>query len=108
MHWSSGEGTWINAVQDDDDWYQIAVSSGVLRVLVDCRFTDADGDVDIQLENASGTVLATSNSTTDNEYIDYCVPSSGTYYIRVYYGDACNDYQLWWDDVSCSIDTSNK
>jgi hypothetical protein len=70
-----------------------------MRILVDARFTDADGDIDIQLVDASGTVLATSNSISDDEYIDYTVVAGGTYYIRVYFGDAGNRYQLWWDDV---------
>ena len=98
--WSGGEGTWITAKQNDDDWYRIAVTSGYERVLVDCRFTDADGDIDIQLFDSGGGLLASSASTSDDEYIDHVVPSGGTYYIRVYYDDACNTYHLWWDDVS--------
>jgi len=34
----------------------------------------------------------------DNEYIDYIVPAGGTYYIKVYYDDQGNQYDLWWDD----------
>jgi len=115
----TSEGTWLSTigghgVQADDDWYEINVSpSGYERVQVDCRFADADGDIDIQLVDASGTVLASSTGTSDDEFIDHIVPSAGTYYIRVYYGDAGNTYDLWWDDmqppsqaISGNIETS--
>ena len=95
--WSSGEGIPIFAQQDDDDWYRISLSA--LRVLVNCRFTHAEGDIDIQLVNSSGTVVAQSTSNTDNEHIDFIAPSFDIYYIRVYMGDQCNRYRLSWDDV---------
>jgi len=92
----------ISAVQDDDDWYQIYVSSGYEQVLVDCQFTYADGDIDLQLTDDQGSVICQSTTTSNDEYIDCCVPSSGTYYIRVFGDDTCTDYDLWWDDVVCS------
>jgi hypothetical protein len=101
---SSNEYTWLSSIaglgiQADDDWYEIYVTHTYQRVVVDLRFTDADGDIDLELVDASGTTLASSRSVTDNEYIDYTVPASGTYYIRVYYGNAGNTYDFWWDDI---------
>lgn len=101
---SSKEKNWLSTIaglgmQADDDWYKISVTPGYTHVQVDCRFTDADGDIDIQLIDASGTVLAISQSITDNEFINYVVPNDGTYYIRVFYGDKGNTYDLWWDDL---------
>ncbi len=102
---SNYEQTWLSningyGIQADDDWYKIYVTSGYHRVLIDCRFTDADGDIDIALYNSSRTTrLDRSVSTTNNEYIDYTVPTGGTYYIKVYYGNAGNTYNLWWDDI---------
>ena len=95
------EDTWYyNLIQADDDWYIITVTAAWNRVQIDCRFTDADGDIDIALYDSAGVGLASSTSTTDNEYIDYVVdPAGGTYYIRVYYDDAGNEYDLWWDDI---------
>ena len=83
----------------DDDWYEISVPAGQQRVLVDCQFTHAGGDIDIWLTDASGTVLTTSHSTTDDEFIDYTVPGAGTYYIRVYPygGPSANTYDLMWE-----------
>jgi hypothetical protein len=102
---SSDERTWLSnidgmGVQSDEDWYQIYVNSGSERVIVDLQFTHADGDIDLRLYNASGIRLATSDSLTDDEHVDYTVSASGTYYIMVNYGNACNIYDLWWDDIS--------
>ena len=35
-------------------------------------------------------------SVTDNESLSYQVPEAGTYYLRVYYQDAGNSYNLRW------------
>jgi hypothetical protein len=102
---SDYEGTWLSCisglgVQKDEDWYRIYVTHGNERVLVDCQFTHADGDIDLKLYNSSGSQVAGSTDTVDNEYIDYTVPGPGTYYIKVYHGDAGNTYDLWWDDIA--------
>jgi len=104
---SGREQQWLSTinglgVQRDDDWYRIAAPTGTQRILVDCRFTHADGDIDIALYNASGTRVALSNGTQDNEYIDYAASGAGTYYIRVYYENRGNTYDLWWDAVAGS------
>jgi hypothetical protein len=108
------ESTWLSSidglgVQLDDDWYRIDVDSGFERVQVDLLFTHADGDIDVCLFDGFGVGLTCSTSTTDNEFIDTEVPGPGTYYIKVYYGNAGNTYDLWWstvcllDDVQCLI-----
>lgn len=104
-NFSSLEKNWLSSVngygiQADDDWYKISISSGYERVQIDCQFNDSEGDIDISLHNSSGTELAESNSSTNDELIDFVVPSSGTYFIRVYYGDKGNQYDLWWDDLA--------
>ena len=102
----SNENMWLSSIagygrQGDDDWYAINISpSGNERVQINCNFSHAEGDIDIELVNASGTVLADGGRTsTDNEFIDYIVPSIGTYYIRVWYGNANNSYNLRWNDI---------
>ncbi len=55
---SSDEQTWLSTidglgVQSDDDWYQIDVTPGFERVIVELQFTHANGDIDLLLLNAS-------------------------------------------------------
>jgi len=101
----TAKATWLDTlnglgIQADEDWYEIDVSpAGSMRVVVDCRFTHADGDIDIDLVDANDVVLASSTSASDNELIDDAVPGPGTYYIRVYFRDNGNTYNLWWDDL---------
>ena len=86
----------------DDDWYVIETDPiGFERIVVDATFTHADGDIDIELYDSTGTnLLARSTSTSDNEHIDFTAPLPGTYLIRVYgYNGAVNTYDLIWDDL---------
>ncbi len=99
------ENTWLSTiggfgVQKDDDWYEIEITTGYLRLVVHLLFYDNEGDIDISVYNSVGTWVTGKTSTTDNEYIDYTLPSSGTYYLRIYYGNAGNTYDLLWDDIS--------
>ena len=101
---SNSEQTFLSSInfagnQFDQDWYKIDVSPGLNRVIVDCTFTHAAGDIDISLHNAAGTELAFSDGIVNNENIDFNVPTAGTYYIRVHFGNQGNSYDLWWDDV---------
>lgn len=77
----------------DDDWIAIPMSGpGRIQVLV--TFTHALGDIDIQLYDPSGTRVASSLGTTDDETIDVMV-SGGTHALRVYaYGDGNPDGYL--------------
>jgi len=99
------EKTWLSniggfGVQRDDDWYEIYVNFDALRLNVFCIFSDIAGDIDISVYNSVGSYVTGSSSITDNEYIDYTLPSSGTYYLRVYYSNTGNTYDLLWDDIS--------
>ena len=102
------EETWLSSidglgVKSDTDWYKIEVTPGYEQVIIDLQFTDADGNMDLTLFGSDGvTTLATSWSSTDNEYIDFVVPKVGAlayYYIRVDWENQGNTYDLWWDDL---------
>ena len=78
---SSQPQTWLSdidgpGIQADDDWYRIEVLPNKERVTIDCRFTTSEGDIDLQLRTSAEELLASSKSTTDNEYIDHVVPVS--------------------------------
>ncbi len=85
--------------QTDDDWYQINVSQCAKRVVIDCEFSHSEGDINIGLYDSSGNELAASKSEDDDEHIDYTVSQPGIYYIKVYHGDAGNQYDLLWNDL---------
>jgi len=107
---STNEREWLSSInslgiQSDSDFYEISITSNWQHLVVFCIFSDAAGNIDLELWDSTYTIrYATSWSTTDNEVIDYIVPSSGTYYIRVYYGNGGNTYDLWWDDLPTSDD----
>jgi M6 family metalloprotease-like protein len=102
---STQEQVWLSTInglgkQYDEDWYKIYVTGGYEHVLIDAQFTHSAGDIDIALYNSSGTFLTGSASIDDNEYIDYVVPAGETYYyIKVYFANNGNTYDLWWDDI---------
>ncbi|MCZ6688225.1 MAG: hypothetical protein O7H41_01275 [Planctomycetota bacterium] len=86
----------------DDDVFEIFVNVGFENVQVDVLFTDAFGDIDIQLYDSGFNLVATSTSITNDEFIDVNVaPGGGTFYIWVYENvPSGNTYDLWWDDLA--------
>lgn len=88
--------TWLTARQYDDDWFRIEVPSDELGLTIELRFLHSAGDINVALVSSSGTALGSATSTTDNELLNRELSSSGTYYIRVYYGDEGNEYDLMW------------
>jgi hypothetical protein len=101
------EMTWLTSIlgggtADNADWYEIDVTSSYNHVIVDLTFIHAGGNIDVELLDSVGTVLAREASTTDNEYLTFDVdPAGGTHYIRVYPvgTPTCNPYDMWWDDI---------
>jgi len=66
----------------DDDWYSFDVS-GANRVEVLLLIADASQDLDLELRDPSGALVASSLGVTDTESIDTLVTASGTYTIGV-------------------------
>jgi hypothetical protein len=87
------------ATQTDQDWFEIEISEGSIGFLIECSFTHADGDIDIEVIDSNGTVIVRADSQTDNETINYnAALPGGTYYIRVYGANLGNSYNLLWVD----------
>ena len=67
---------------------------------VDLYFTTADGDIDLELYDDSGSLLNDSTSGSDNESLTEYITSDGSYYIRVFYWSLAspapsgNDYDI--------------
>lgn len=82
------------ACANDPDIYRIDLAAGT-PVAAKVDFLHRYGDVDAYLFDSSGSLVATSYSVDDNEYVNYTAPSTGAYYLWVegYAGDQ-NSYRL--------------
>ncbi len=101
---SASENLWLSeirgeAVAADDDFYKVRISEGRRQLSIDLRVNVNKGDVDIRLLNSKGEMVASSSNIGDDDYIDFKVPSAGTYYLKVYPfhpGNSFNLYDLKW------------
>jgi PKD repeat protein len=106
---SAYEKTWLSTIngygnQSDDDYYKIYVKPGEERLYVELRFNNSEGDIDIDLYDMDHNLITSSISGSDNEYINFLLKSSGTYFLYIYFGDAGNQYDLWWEDINTILD----
>ena len=87
----------------DQDWYSVPVAVGCIAD-AQLSFTDADGDIDIELRRADGsTVQSSSRGVTDTERITRTVVEGGMSY-RVYFGvsDPANVYRFVVSEI-CAV-----
>jgi len=85
-------GTIDGTICPRDDDYAAFALSGPSHVVVTIVF-DATTDLDLELYDPSGTVIAASRGVTDTETIDTMVTAPGNYAIRVFgYGGSAGDY----------------
>ena len=80
---------------DNDDYYRF--TAGMTGVLIaELRFSDAAGDIDVELYDDNQDFLTSSESTSDVERIVWSVTAGETYYLNVYgYDGAINpNYSL--------------
>ncbi len=76
----------------DSDHIRIPIT-GASRVQIDVTFDGARSDIDIELFNPAGTVIASSRGTSDIESIDAMVTTAGSYVLRVFgYTEESNSY----------------
>ncbi len=87
-------------IQKDEDWYRISADADTVELRVSATFSHDDGDIDLALYNATGSMIRRSISSTDNESITYPNPAPGDYYVRLYYGNEGNEYDLSWVALS--------
>ncbi|MFX1391758.1 MAG: T9SS type A sorting domain-containing protein [Promethearchaeota archaeon] len=101
---SGNQSLWLSqingfGIQADDDWYEIYVNPGFERLIVDCVFSNQIGNIDLDIYNATYSMIASSWTNQNYERIDFVVPSAGVYYIRLHSGNGGNTYDLRWDSV---------
>ncbi len=79
----------------ENDYYRFT-TPGAGQIRITTTFTHSLGNINLQLQNSVGTVVASSAGTTNTESINFNVSAAGTYYVRVYGSGAgsCNKYSL--------------
>ncbi|MBL9122988.1 MAG: pre-peptidase C-terminal domain-containing protein, partial [Planctomycetaceae bacterium] len=78
----------------DDDWYRFTLNAAS-SIDVSALFSHSAGNLDLQVTDATGTVLVTANSVTNNELTQLANLTAGTYYVRVFgVSGATNQYSL--------------
>ena len=79
------DGLYLDLVTcpSDDDYYAIALAAGD-TIDVDLFFTDAEGDIDLELIDPSGAVVTDSTTSTDGEDVTWVTAAAGTYLVRAW------------------------
>ncbi len=89
---------------DEDFFRYTAHQTG--KLIVNALFTDAIGDLDLEILDATGGSIATSNSSSDNEQLIIPVVGQQVYFIRVFgFGDDVNDYDLEIENFPTPVPT---
>lgn len=84
----------LQICSDNADYFTIALGPQE-TLTVDVLFSHAAGDLDVVLLDSAEAVVATSQSTNDNENIEYRSEDGGTFTLQVYgFNNAENGYQL--------------
>jgi hypothetical protein len=104
---SADENTWLSkiagkGVQADEDWFQITVPGDAARLEVQTDFNPIEGDIDLEVYSDAGFIVARSVSASQEESVVVPGIAPGVYFIRIYFGDAGNEYDLWWSAPSQS------
>ena len=83
-----------SGVACDDDHFAVAATVGD-TITIDVSFRHANGDIDVQLLDDAGALVAWSTGVADDERIVYVAPRTATYYAVVYgYKGATNVYSV--------------
>jgi hypothetical protein len=92
-------------MNDTADWFKFKMNAtGTSSDYVKIAFTHAQGDLDLELYNASGRVLSRSQGVANSEKLSLQNLAAGTYYLRAYgYRGAHNpSYSLTIDPGSAT------
>ena len=101
-HGNFPEDTWYSevygapGVQADYDTFMIDVSVDEMLLTVDCTFSHAEGDINLELWDNGSQMWYWSYSGDDNEQINTLVEFPGTWYVKVVGPDLGQTYDLRW------------
>ncbi|NLE36900.1 MAG: calcium-binding protein, partial [Pirellulaceae bacterium] len=87
----------------DQDFFQMtAQDTG--KLIFNAFFVDAQGDIDIQVQDSAGNIIAISQSISDDEQITIPVVSQEQYFLRVYSADGVpNIYNLEIENFAAPV-----
>jgi hypothetical protein len=87
----------------DADYYSVSATAGTRVSFTVDGFTSEDGDLDLEIVNAGGTIVASSAGTDDSETAGYCLNTGATIYARVVgYRLAANSYSISTTSAACA------
>ena len=84
-------------VQYNEDYYSLYISEGFQRLRVFLEYDFSEGIMGFEIYDNNLNKITGNFTLVDNDYIDYEVPSNGTYYIRVFGDNSGNIYDLFWE-----------
>ena len=67
-----------------------------MHSIVELVFSHTEGNLNVSICNSTGAYIIGSDTSTNNELIDYWLPSNGTYYILVSGEIQFTIYNLRW------------
>jgi len=85
------------ALQRDNDWYKIFVTSGFEHLFVEVKYDYQEGAIGIEIYDGDLSKVTENFTYEDHELISYDLPSNGTYYIRIRGDHSGNIYSLRWE-----------
>ncbi len=72
----------LSACDTDEDWFEFDLANSDL-LEVDVTFANDEGDIDLFLYNPGGTLVASSESTDDDEAMSYEAEATSPYHLKV-------------------------
>ncbi len=88
------QGTITEGVQWDEDWYKIQVSAQYRRLVLDLRFQQYLGDIDLKLFDSNGNLVAISQGNGDDEFVNLILDRGGIYFVQIYGSNRGNRYDF--------------
>lgn len=81
-----------------ETWFELTLSAENIEVQL--QFSHSEGDINAEIVDIFGTVLASSTSETDDEILNVIYDKTSKLYVRVYSDASSGQYfRIRWDDV---------
>ncbi len=95
---TDAEDHWLGrnseGVQWDEDWFKIWVSPQYRQLVLDLRYQNYLGDVDLRLYDENKNLIAVSQGVVDDEYMNVVLEKGGYYWVNIYGSKNGNRYDF--------------